>query len=67
MDFVVSVLENIFNKTPAEAVKIMLKVHKDGQGLTGFYPREIAETKCELVARKAKEKGFPLKAIMEKE
>ena len=65
MDFVVSVLERIFKKTPSEAVQIMLSVHHKGHGVCGIYPREIAETKVDLVHRAAAEKGYPLKCSME--
>jgi len=44
----------------------MLHVHKQGIGLAGVYPREIAETKVDSVHRVARENGFPLKCIMEK-
>lgn len=67
MDFVVSILESIFNKVPAEAVQIMLRVHNQGQGLCGLYPRDIAETKISLVHKKAEASGHPLKAVMEPE
>ena len=67
MEFVVEVLEGIFNKTPAEAYRIMLLVHTQGRGLCGVYPYEIAETKVESVVARARENGFPLKAAMEPE
>jgi ATP-dependent Clp protease adaptor protein ClpS len=67
MDFVVEVLEGIFNKTPAEAYRIMMLVHTQGRGLCGVYPYEIAETKVETVVSRARENGFPLKAAMEPE
>lgn len=67
MDFVVSVLETIFKKTPAEAVQIMLNVHRLGRGLCGVYPKQIAEVKLELVQEKAKEAGYPLRCVMEEE
>lgn len=67
MDFVVSVLETIFQKVPAEAVQIMLRVHNQGQGLCGLYPKEVAETKVKLVHQRAEESGHPLKAIFELE
>ncbi len=65
MDFVVDVLETIFNKNPAEAVRVMMKVHKEGKGLCGIYPREIAETKVRQVHFTAEAHDYPLKAIME--
>ena len=65
MDFVVDILETIFNKTPAQAVQIMMKVHKEGRGVCGIYAREIAETKIRQVHFSAESHGFPLKAIME--
>lgn len=65
MEFVVQVLEEVFQKTPAEAYRVMMHVHVNGQGLAGIYPWEVAETKVETVVRMAREAGFPLKAITE--
>ena len=67
MDFVVQVLESVFNKSPAEAFRIMMKVHTEGQGLCGHYPYEIAETKVDTVHDLAQQYGFPLRASMEEE
>lgn len=67
MEFVVEVLENIFNKAPAEAYRIMMAVHIQGKGLCGVYPYDIAETKVQTVIDLAREHGFPLKATMEPE
>lgn len=65
MDFVVSVLETIFRKSPAEATKVMLQVHQRGAGTCGVYTKEIAETKVDLVHRRAQDEGFPLRCAME--
>ena len=67
MEFVVEVLESIFNKQPAEAFRIMMAVHTQGKGLCGVYPHEVAETKVETVMERAREHGFPLRAAMEPE
>lgn len=67
MDFVVEILESIFNKPPAEAFRIMMQVHTQGRGLCGVYPFEIAETKAAAVEERARDNGFPLKAVLEKE
>ena len=66
MEFVVRVLETVFNKSTPEAFRIMLQVHHDGQGICGSYPFEIAETKVETVHDMAREEGFPLRASIEK-
>ena len=65
MDFVVSVLETIFKKSPAEAVQVMMRVHKAGQGVAGIYTRQIAEAKIALVHDRAKAAGYPLRCTME--
>ena len=65
MDFVVSILESIFMRSPAEAVQIMMQVHKNGKGVCGIYSKQIAETKVALVHQKARAEGFPLRCTME--
>jgi ATP-dependent Clp protease adaptor protein ClpS len=67
MDFVVEILETVFNKAPAEAYRIMMAVHTQGQGLCGVYPFEVAETKVATVVEMARGQGFPLRATMEPE
>jgi len=67
MDFVVEILTSVFHKSLVEAENIMLEVHKKDKGLCGIYTHEIAETKVMQVAKKAKDNGFPLKAVMEEE
>ena len=67
MDFVVEVLVYVFQKSSDEAMRIMLNVHRSGVGVCGVYPYEVAETKVETVEVLARENGFPLKCIMERE
>lgn len=65
MDFVLVVLETLFQKSPAEAYGIMMKVHLEGRGVAGAYPLEVAETKVESVHEAARNQGFPLRASLE--
>ncbi len=65
MEFVMEILETLFQKSPAEAYRIMMHVHRNGRGLAGVYPFEVAETKAEQVASLAKGAGFPLRAAIE--
>ena len=67
MDFVIDVLVKVFRKNQTEAEAIMLEVHNNQKGLCGVYSFEIASTKVAQVKSLAREKGFPLKAIMEEE
>ncbi len=67
MDFVVDILMSIFHKNLQEAEAIMLEIHKKDRGLCGVYTHEIAETKVMQVHKKARERGFPLRAEMEEE
>jgi ATP-dependent Clp protease adaptor protein ClpS len=66
MEFVVMVLETVFCKDTAEATRIMLNVHNDGQGIAGTYTREIGETKIAVVHRLARKQQYPLKCSLEK-
>jgi ATP-dependent Clp protease adaptor protein ClpS len=63
MEFVIEVLESVFQKSPAEAYRIMMAVHLGGQGIAGIYPWEVAETKVDTVIQLARGAGFPLKAV----
>jgi len=65
MEFVVKVLESVFQKSPAEAYQIMMHVHLNGRGIAGVYPWEVAETKAEAVISMARSSGYPLKAVTE--
>ncbi len=65
MAFVIEVLENVFQKSPAEAYRIMMHVHLNGRGIAGVYPWEVAETKADAVQSLARTAGFPLKAVVE--
>ncbi|MBT8365041.1 MAG: ATP-dependent Clp protease adapter ClpS [Deltaproteobacteria bacterium] len=67
MEFVVEVLVYVFQKSAEEATRIMLNVHRSGVGVCGLYPYEVAETKVNTVESLARENGFPLKCIMERE
>ena len=66
MEFVVMILEKIFNKKQEEATKIMRHVHKNGLGVCGTYTYEVAESKCKEVIQLAKNHEHPLQCTMEK-
>ena len=66
-DFVVWVLESIFNKPRSEAFAIMLNVHRSGTGLAGVYTHDVAETKLQATRQAAEEHEFPLLVTMEPE
>lgn len=67
MEFVVYILQNIFNKPHDDAVTIMLKVHREGIGVAGVYVRPVAEAKVEAVHKLARENGFPLRCSISPE
>lgn len=66
MDFVVKVIERVFNHSSQEAMKIMMEIHLKGKGIAGTYTRDIAKTKAEKVMHLAFRENFPLKCILEK-
>lgn len=67
MDFVIDILTKIFRKNTDQATQIMLNIHNNGKAICGIYTHEIASTKVTQVKTLAREKGFPLKAMMEEE
>jgi ATP-dependent Clp protease adaptor protein ClpS len=65
MEFVVHILETVFDKGPAEAYRVMMEVHIGGRGLCGAFTWEIAETKVATVHELARSEGYPLRAGIE--
>ena len=65
MDFVVWVLESVFNMPEEQAVQVMLNVHLRGTGVAGIYTYEVAEMKVEKTIALAQEHEFPLLATLE--
>ena len=65
MDFVVWVLQSIFNMTEDQAIQVMLNVHVKGIGVAGVYTYEVAEMKVEKTTTVAREHEFPLLCTME--
>jgi len=67
MEFVVFILQSVFNHGESEAVRIMLNVHRLGIGLAGVYTYEVAEMKVERVMSIAQANEFPLLCTMEED
>jgi ATP-dependent Clp protease adaptor protein ClpS len=67
MEFVVDVLQNIFQKNREEATEIMLHVHQKGVGVCGVYTYEVAETKVTQTVDYARKNQHPLPCTLEKE
>ncbi len=65
MDFVVEVLQRFFHHSLERATAIMLKVHHEGMGVCGTYPKDIAATKVQQVTEYARAHGHPLACTME--
>lgn len=67
MEFVVWVLMSVFHHDEAKATEIMLHVHKNGMGVAGVYPREVAEARIAKVDGLARAHEYPLRTSMEEE
>ena len=65
MEFVVLVLQRFFSMDRERATQIMLKVHMEGRGICGIYPRDVAATKVDQVTTFARENQHPLACVME--
>lgn len=65
MEFVVLVLQQFFSMTREQATQVMLKVHREGMGVCGVYPRDVANTKVEQVKAFSRKHQHPLQCVME--
>lgn len=67
MEFVVGVLLRFFGMNVETATRVMLKVHTEGKGVCGVYPRDVAETKAVQVNEHARASEHPLLCDIEAE
>jgi ATP-dependent Clp protease adaptor protein ClpS len=65
MDFVVTVLQDVFDLDFDDACKLMLRVHHEGKAVCGTYERKEAETKVADTLALASERNHPLKCVLE--
>ena len=65
MEFVVIVLQKFFSMTRERATQVMLKVHREGIGVCGVYPHDVAATKVQQVAAYSRKHQHPLQCVME--
>jgi len=66
-EFVVWVLETVFQKPRGEAFSIMMNVHRSGLGVAGIFTHDVAQTKVKKTQQLAEEHEFPLLVTMEPE
>ena len=64
-EFVVRVLESVFNMPHAEAFAVMMHVHQAGVGMAGLFTRDVAETKVKATQQLAEQHEFPLLVTLE--
>ena len=67
MEFVISILMEIFRHTETGAVEITNKIHTEGSGIVGVYTHEIAEQKATETTSLARNAGFPLQVKLDEE
>jgi ATP-dependent Clp protease adaptor protein ClpS len=67
MEFVTSILIDIFKHTVDTARDIMLQIHETGSGIAGIYSFEIAEVKAVEATNISRANGFPLQIKLEEE
>jgi len=67
MDFVISMLMEVFKHSSDSAKEVMLEVHETGSGIAGIYSFEIAEAKAVETTNQARTNGHPLQIKLEEE
>jgi ATP-dependent Clp protease adaptor protein ClpS len=67
MEFVISLLCEVFGHNEPAAENITMEVHHTGKGIAGIYYYEIAEQKVFEATTVSRVHGFPLSFEMEEE
>ena len=66
-EFVVLLLQHVFQMGEAESTRLMLHVHNNGVGVIGIYPFSVAETKVAEAAATSEKANYPLLVTLEPE
>ena len=66
VEFVITLLIEIFNKNITTAKTLTQSVHTDGHAIVGSYNSEIAEQKCAEAIAVSRGSGHPLQLKVEK-
>ncbi len=64
-EFVISALRDFFDKSLEEAQALTSSIHRDGEGVCGVYPYDIARHRVAWARNKARELDLPLKLWVE--
>jgi ATP-dependent Clp protease adaptor protein ClpS len=67
MEWVISVLKEIFKHSDADAESLTMKIHIEGSAVAGTYKYEIAEMKSLEAVSASRNHGFPLALKVEEE
>ncbi len=67
MEFVVSLLVELFKHSESTAQILTMKIHEEGSGVVGVYSYEIAEQKAIEATSLCRDNGFPLRIRVEEE
>lgn len=67
MEFVVSLLVELFKHSETTAHALTMKIHEEGSGVVGVYSYEIAEQKAIEATALCRDNGFPLRIRVEEE
>ena len=65
MEFVVTILVQVFLKSESEAEALMLQVHHSDKAVVGIYSYDVATSKVRKATNMAREAGYPLRLTVE--
>jgi len=66
MEFVIELLERVFDKDREAATRLMLEIHHKGIGTCGIYPWEAADAKASEVREFVRQHQHPLQCVVER-
>jgi len=65
MEWVISVLEELFKHSRSDSEALTMKIHNEGSAVVGTYKYEIAEHKAIEAVNASRNHGFPLQCKVE--